>query len=253
MTEFFTHFFISNISISFSLLLLIFVRFMFRKQLTCNGRYNTIYIVLFLLVIPFIPVNNSFIFQAIGFIRSLFNRSTSAANTVTPLPINANLSSNVNWMNDFAVSVNSTSTIYPKLLFIIWLAGVYIFSIRLIVSGISLYKLKKSAVPVTDDTVILNIYSECLELCNVRRYKPKLYYSSALSGAVIVGVFRPVIYIPRQINDCISDYTITDLRHILLHELQHFKRRDNAVNMFICIFCILYWFNPVVIYTLHTA
>ena len=142
MTEFFTHFFISNISISFSLLLLIFVRFMFRKQLTCNGRYNTIYIVLFLLVIPFIPVNNSFIFQAIGFIRSLFNRSTSAANTVTPLPINANLSSNVNWMNDFAVSVNSTSTIYPKLLFIIWLAGVYIFSIRLIVSGISLYKLK---------------------------------------------------------------------------------------------------------------
>ena len=109
MTEFFTHFFISNISISFSLLLLIFVRFMFRKQLTCNGRYNTIYIVLFLLVIPFIPVNNSFIFQAIGFIRSLFNRSTSAANTVTPLPINANLSSNVNWMNDFAVSVNSTS------------------------------------------------------------------------------------------------------------------------------------------------
>ena len=65
MTEFFTHFFISNISISFSLLLLIFVRFMFRKQLTCNGRYNTIYIVLFLLVIPFIPVNNSFIFQII--------------------------------------------------------------------------------------------------------------------------------------------------------------------------------------------
>lgn len=253
MTQFFTHFFISNISISFSLLLLIFVRFMFRKQLTCNGRYNTIYIVLFLLVIPFIPVNNSFIFQAIGFIRSLFNRSTSAANTVTPVPINTSPSSNGNWMNDFAISVNSTSTIYPKLLFIIWLAGVYIFSIRLIVSGISLYKLKKSAVPVTDDTVILNIYSECLELCNVRRYKPKLYSSSALSGAVIVGVFRPVIYIPRQINDCISDYTITDLRHILLHELQHFKRRDNAVNMFICIFCILYWFNPVVIYTLHTA
>lgn len=80
MTEFFTHFFISNISISLSLLLLIFVRFMFRKQLTCNGRYNTIYIVLFLLVIPFIPVNNSFIFQAIGFIRSLFHRGTSAAN-----------------------------------------------------------------------------------------------------------------------------------------------------------------------------
>lgn len=253
MTEFFTHFFISNISISFALLLLIFVRFMFRKQLTCNGKYNTIYIVLFLLVIPFIPVNNSFIFQAIGFIRSLFNRSTSAANTVTPVPINTSPSSNGNWMNDFAISVNSTSTIYPKLLFIIWLSGVCIFSIRLIVSGISLYKLKKSAVPVTDDTVILNIYSECLELCNVRRYKPKLYYSSALSGAVIVGVFRPVIYIPRQINDCISDYTITDLRHILLHELQHFKRRDNAVNMFICIFCILYWFNPVVIYTLHTA
>lgn len=253
MTEFFTHFFISNISISFSLLLLIFVRFMFRKQLTCNGRYNTIYIVLFLLVIPFIPVNNSFIFQAIGFIRSLFNRSTSAENTVTPVPINTSPSLNVNWMNDFAISVNSTSTIYPKLLFIIWLSGVCIFSIRLIVSGISLYKLKKSAVPVTDDTVILNIYSECLELCNVRRYKPKLYSSSALSGAVIVGVFRPVIYIPRQINDCISDYTITDLRHILLHELQHFKRRDNAVNMFICIFYILYWFNPVVIYTLHTA
>ena len=111
MTEFFTHFFISNISISFALLLMIFVRFMFRKQLTCNGRYNTIYIVLFLLVIPFIPVNNSFIFQAIGFIRSLFNRSTSAENTVTPVPINTSPSLNVNWMNDFAISVNSTSTI----------------------------------------------------------------------------------------------------------------------------------------------
>ena len=37
-----------------------------------------------------------------------------------------------------------------------------------------------------------------------------------------------------------------DIRFIFLHELQHFKHKDAALNDLACILQIVYWFNPFV-------
>ena len=48
----------------------------------------------------------------------------------------------------------------------------------------------------------------------------------------------------------ISDYHETDVRYILLHELQHYKHKDSLANYLMILTAILYWFNPIIWYAL---
>ena len=48
----------------------------------------------------------------------------------------------------------------------------------------------------------------------------------------------------------ISDHQKTDVRYILLHELQHYKHKDSLANYLMFLTAILYWFNPIVWYAL---
>ena len=48
----------------------------------------------------------------------------------------------------------------------------------------------------------------------------------------------------------ISDHQETDVRYILLHELQHYKHKDSLANYLMILTAILYWFNPIIWYAL---
>ena len=57
----------------------------------------------------------------------------------------------------------------------------------------------------------------------------------------IIGIFRPVIAIPRGLSDKLS---ANELEAVLLHELAHAKRRDNLAAAFVhCLVCV-FWFHP---------
>ena len=66
-----------------------------------------------------------------------------------------------------------------------------------------------------------------------------LYTSSPVSARA----FRPCIILPMAY---LSEEDSKALSYILLHEIQHCRRRDHAVNLFMNLFCIIYWFNPAV-------
>ena len=61
-----------------------------------------------------------------------------------------------------------------------------------------------------------------------------------IESAFGVGVLRRYIILPDKM------YTDTELYYILLHEYTHFCNRDTAVKLLVTLFCIVFWWNPVV-------
>ena len=74
-----------------------------------------------------------------------------------------------------------------------------------------------------------------------------IYSTAFLKTPIITGIFKTRIYMPIHL---ISDHQKTDVRYILLHELQHYKHKDSLANYLMFLTAILYWFNPIVWYAL---
>jgi beta-lactamase regulating signal transducer with metallopeptidase domain len=64
-----------------------------------------------------------------------------------------------------------------------------------------------------------------------------LYEAENLKTPLVIGIFKPKIYIPAG---------LTDEEHcfIVLHERTHIRRHDHAVKMFAYLVLCLHWFNP---------
>jgi beta-lactamase regulating signal transducer with metallopeptidase domain len=77
------------------------------------------------------------------------------------------------------------------------------------------------------------------ELC-VGKRAPRLYRNPIAATPMLFGVFRPAIILPDR------EYTDTQLRAVLLHELTHLRRKDILVKWLTMITCAVHWFNPVV-------
>ncbi len=109
-----------------------------------------------------------------------------------------------------------------------------------------LHKITRSSLPLQNSGV-RELYYECLRETGIRAGIP-VYSTAFLKCPVMAGFFRPRIYLPIH---AISDYDPTAMRFMLLHELQHFRRKDMAANYLCNIAGILYWFNPFVWYALR--
>ena len=70
---------------------------------------------------------------------------------------------------------------------------------------------------------------------------PLLLRSRAVRTPMLLGVFRPVIFLPDK------DYSPVMLQGVLAHELTHHRRGDVAVKWFSVLVSVLHWFNPVTI------
>ncbi len=107
---------------------------------------------------------------------------------------------------------------------IIWLIGVITL---LLYSTISLILLKKRLL----DSVL---------------YKDNIYISNNINTAFVIGIIKPKIYLPNNLNDKEREY-------ILLHEQTHLKRFDHIVKIIGFIALCLHWFNPFVWYAFFVS
>lgn len=64
--------------------------------------------------------------------------------------------------------------------------------------------------------------------------------SRKVNSPMILGIFRPVLVIPRE------DYSSAECNMIVRHELTHCKRHDIAFKMLLTAVNALHWFNPFV-------
>lgn len=73
-----------------------------------------------------------------------------------------------------------------------------------------------------------------------RTIKVQGYIATSVESAFGIGVIRKRIILPNK------DYTEAELRYVLLHEYTHFLNHDTVVKLLVTLFCIIFWWNPVV-------
>lgn len=243
MADFMIRFLLCNLIISGIIGILLLSKWIFKNSLSGRMQYHLWFLLLGLLAVPFIP------FRFISFpqIFSRLGSTKGSPNFVTQEVINTNITNPANWMNDFTLSVNrDTPSIAGYALFGIWMLGILMMIILVIKSTLRLRTLKESALPLQNENV-RGLYHQCLNEMKIKRNIP-IYSTAFLQSPIIVGLLKPCIYLPIHL---ISDYQVSDLRYMLLHELQHYKHKDALANILMNLAGVVYWFNPFVWYALR--
>ena len=246
MANFMIRFLICNVFISGIIGILLIAKQIFKNNLSSRMQYNLWFLLLGLLAVPFIPFRLIGFPQIFSWLGSL--RCSPASGTATAMgeAVGINPTGNTDWMNDFSLSVNSeTPSIAGYILLGIWIVGIFAMIILVIKSSLRLRTLEKSALSLQNPEV-RRLYHRCMAEMGIHRSIP-VYSTAFLKSPIIVGLLKPCIYLPIHL---ISDYNESDMRYMLLHELQHYKHKDAVASYLMNLAGVIYWFNPLVWYAL---
>jgi len=128
-----------------------------------------------------------------------------------------------------------------RILALLWLAGTGVFAGYIAYAHIRFHRLLAKASPVTDHE-ILSLLDNCKQLLGVRAHVDVLS-TEAIDSPALFGCRRPRLLLSR---DLLAQLNPDELRHILLHELAHLKRRDIFIAHIVSFVQALQWFNPLV-------
>ena len=246
MADFMVRFAICNVFISGIIGILLIIKRLLKHSLSNRMQYNLWFLLLGLLAVPFLPIRPLGVLKILSWISVLKSSPATNVEIATEGAKYTNLNGNTDWMNDFALSVNSKApSIAGYLLLGIWIVGILAMLILVIRSALRLRALEKSALPV-QSAKVRKLYYRCLEEMGIRRNIP-IYSTAFLKSPIIVGLLKPCIYLPIHL---ISDYNESSMRHMLLHELQHYKHKDAIASFLMNLARVIYWFNPFVWYAL---
>lgn len=242
MTDFIIHFFICNLLISGMIGILFLFKKILKSRLTSRTQYNLWFLPLCLMAVPFIPVRSDRMFSVFSLFMNFDHGTTLLNNTANTTNTSALPDTASGWMNDFTVSVSSrVSSLIGTILFGIWITGILAMILLVLKSFLRLRRIKKSALPLQNHEV-RKLYKSCLEEMHISKSIP-IYSTAFLKSPVITGWIRPRIYLPICL---ISDYEPEKIRYMLLHELQHYRHKDNLLNYLFLLAEIFYWFNPLI-------
>ena len=226
--------------------ILLLLQRILKNSLSSRMQYNIWFLLLGLLAVPFLPFRFFKLSELFVWLKNRNFIPTAGIETATVQASHTNIADSQNWMEDFTLSVNrEVPSVIGYLLFVIWISGIITMLIFVIRSALSLRALKNSALPLQNQKV-QRLYQRCLSDCGITKYIP-IYSTAYLKSPVIVGVWKPCIYLPIHL---ISEGNETEIRYMLLHELQHHKHNDGIANYFISLAGIIYWFHPLVWYAL---
>ena len=210
-------------------------------------QYNLSIIFLAVLIVPFLPINSAP--SSISW-RHLLTASSSTNGDIQTTFLSGN-GYNLDKINDFAVSVSTQiPTFIHTLLVFFWSIGIFIMFFLLYRSAKQVKALLSSALPLQNEELNA-LYIECLNEVNSKHTIP-IYSTAFLKSPVLAGFLHPRIYLPIHL---ISDFnagiiSATDIRYMLLHELQHYKHKDILIGYLINTVNVFYWFNPLIRYFL---
>ena len=208
-------------------------------------QYNLSIIFLAVLIVPFLPINSAP--SSISW-RHLLTASSSTNGDIQTTFLSGN-GYNLDKINDFAVSVSTQiPTFIHTLLVFFWSIGIFIMFFLLYRSVKQVKALHSSALPLQNEELNA-LYIECLNEVNSKHTIP-IYSTAFLKSPVLAGFLHPRIYLPIHLISDFNAGTIsaTDIRYMLLHELQHYKHKDILIGYLINTVNVFYWFNPLIWY-----
>ncbi|MDR4889567.1 BlaR1 family beta-lactam sensor/signal transducer [Fredinandcohnia sp. QZ13] len=235
---FYTHLVTSFIVSSITIVVILLFRRLFPKQLSAKWQYNLWFLLLIALTLPLIPKH---LLQFENHILFNINQSNRVGETTISTTEGSTLS-NVNWMQDFTVSVNHLNLKFLNVgLTSIWIAGMVVTAVLYLHAWFNLKKIKKTTT-VLNNKDILHLFERCKHRLNIS--KPLIVGESPLvKSPMTFGLFKTYVVLPVHLDERMS---IKDIKYIFMHELHHYKNKDIATNYLMIIYQILYWFNPLV-------
>ena len=229
--DFFTKdFFASFFAVSAVIVFIIMIKRILKNHISEKWQYRIYYLVFLLLTFPFVP------FKYINFI----DFSPNNENILKTISQNTNVANFENTINsgDFAVSVKSHFDFF-KIFFVIWLIGAIILTVVMVIGFVAMRQKRKNISMV--DCKIKNILYECKNISGIKKNIDIAL--SDVKSPVIFGMLKPIILVP---YNCVEKMSDSEIKYIILHELSHYKNKDILMNYLMCLFQILYWFNPLV-------
>lgn len=135
---------------------------------------------------------------------------------------------NVSYREFKARNIGNYNFLLP---YILILGTTYLLK-ELVQYNIYLFKLKRKRL-----TARINELNLLPENC------PRLFRNPLAATPMLVGLFRPIIYLPDR------EYSEQQLQNILLHELTHWRRHDVVIKWIAAIAVCMHWFNPLAYFT----
>jgi len=233
MDIFVRYFLATAVVASVGILFILLAKKGFKKHMTARWRYNLGLLFFVFLSVPLVPAGFFAQFNVSGFVN------IRVPAPVTDIAGNANaLAYATSQVQDFAVQEdNSVLQYWPMVFFAVWLAGMVAAITVILLCNKKLRQIKASAV--LADGEMLSLFARCKAEVGVRS-NILLSRSVLVKTPITVGIFRPQIILPA------IEISAIDTKYALLHELAHCKNRDVQINALMCLFQILYWFNPLV-------
>ncbi|MDK8640736.1 BlaR1 family beta-lactam sensor/signal transducer [Niallia taxi] len=235
-----------------ALSLLVFIILLLKKALTNHMSVKTHYKIWFFLFVPLFvsifPWNYLGLGEGIQYIKNLltYTGNTSPQSAYKSGGLTESNNTNTDLIRDFSVSVhNSTPEYVSQLVFAVWIIGMVLCLVILIYSNYQLNKLKKSAVTIKNNKINV-LLEECKEVVGMKR-NIILKETPLITTPITFGIFKPYILVPSNIQ---AVFTLKEIKYVLLHELTHHKNKDMLVNYVMWILQIVYWFNPLLWYSL---
>lgn len=125
----------------------------------------------------------------------------------------------------------------PLVLAALWLAGMAVTAISMAVVNL---RFRRQAMRGAKPFRLTREHTRAMRICGVRRDIP-LYITGGIPSPCLMGLMRPIVLLTPE-----SAALPGRLHHILLHELCHYKQRDNWIALLRNIACIIHWYNPLV-------
>ena len=130
--------------------------------------------------------------------------------------------------------------IVARMLTAVWLSGCVFFGLQLFAALFALRR-RISACRRVVDPNLLDLLSAARQRFRLHR-SPQLLVTPEAVSPYIVGAIVPKIIISESL---VTGSSVTQLRHVLAHEMAHLVRCDLWANRLFLLVRVLHWFNPV--------
>ena len=263
-------------SASILILLILLIKKIFNKALSPKWHYY-IWILLFIrLIVPFYPQSSVSIYNLFYPLAEKINLSSSpissifpgdssvysspkeTSSTQTDLSLSndqallANEDNGINSVNSTTVDTSETYTEnkYDFILNIVafaWLIGIILLSLYTIYTNVIFaVKVHKKYKPFPDER-INQILEKCKNIMNISHPIP-LVSSRKIISPALYSVFHSKLLVSETYMVKLND---NEIKHIFLHELSHYKRKDIIINYIVSVLKIIYFFNPLIWYAFY--
>lgn len=128
---------------------------------------------------------------------------------------------------------------YSAWIVILWAGGVFVFSVRLLITFAKLTRLRRSAKPLPAG-LVPRIDRLCARL---RMRRPRVFVSVHAQMAAAAGFLRPFVLLPAS---WLTQLSPDMLEAVVAHELAHIRRHDLWINLFQRVLETLFFYHPAV-------